>query len=129
MPTLLAVALALTLGGPPTSLALGRDPSLPVQVVLAGDLPFSREELIDALALRMPGRAAARPAALVVRADAPDHVVVTLGAKRRSLELEGRRSVAAARRVAIEAADLATTADPDGAPSVAAAASAPSAPT
>lgn len=81
-------------------------------VELAGDAPFSRGELDDALALRLSG---GHRIAIVV--DRDDVAVVTVDGRSRTVHLGARRGTEAARLVALVAAGLSIDApDPIDAP-------------
>src|SRR5262245_6447455 len=70
-------------------------------VELTGDAPFDRDQLVAALAVRMP----ARDVTVHVMQTA-DGVIVAVGGNARVVALDGQRGEAAARLVALAASDL-----------------------
>jgi hypothetical protein len=85
----------------------GAEP-ISVSLQLSGDLPFSAEQLAEALALRgvevrAPGTGAPRVA---LRSAGPQALAITCDHKRRVLELAGATPPAATRLVALTIADL-----------------------
>lgn len=95
--------LSLLAGGVVTGPQLAAGKTAPPSLCCAEGLPFSAAELEQAVALRVPaGVTAAR---VVSGADA-DTVEVSLGPKRRSVPLGGRRGGLAARWVALTVVDL-----------------------
>jgi len=81
-----------------------------VRVALAGDLPCARGELIEALTLRIT-----TTDAIAVQATG-DRVQIRIADRTRELDLGGVRGAAAARLIALAAADLILIEEPAGAP-------------
>lgn len=77
----------------------------PLQLLCAAELPFTREDLAAALALRISDSAAAGYTA-AVRAAGDGMVEVSLGERRRAVYLGERRGGSAARWVALAVIDL-----------------------
>lgn len=102
-----AIALALAASGSPD---LPEKPGLPVQVEMSGDTTFSAEELLRALAPRLPPHAPAGTLSVTTR---PDGLIeLRWQTRKRVVDLSEESGPAAARVAALLAADLLPLAPP-----------------
>jgi TolA-binding protein len=104
---LLGVAVAVVMvGARPGAGSWARSP---VKLRLGGQLPFTRGQLVRAVALRVRTWSAGKSAPVQVVALGRGNVLVRLDDRRRLVPLLGQRGAPAARRVALAIMDLART--------------------
>ncbi|MCB9562273.1 MAG: hypothetical protein H6708_17860 [Kofleriaceae bacterium] len=107
--TSLALAIALVAGAPGAAGPAAAAPA-GARLEIEGELPCSRDELRDALALRLGD-----DAVTIAIQVAADHVTLEVDGRRDVVALDGATGRAAARRIALAVADLAIDALPAGA--------------